>query len=419
MKTFIKTLMKFLVVAFALSFLNLHAQNAGDGDYFAKIKKGGKYGFINQKGEIIIKSQYDDANDFSDGLAAVKQGELWGAIDKSNTMVIKPQFSESFSFKKGRAAVSRTGKTGFDVINKTGAKVLHTENYFVFFNGFADGIEPVTNPTTQKVGLLNLKGIMLADANYDEVRAFSEGMAVVKKGGLYGFIDKSGKLVIQPTYNDASSFNNGLAVVKAGLRSGILNKAGKFVLPIGSYSNVFGYVDGMIRVAKKTKDGQSKMGFVDRAGKLVVPTTYDEAGDFHEGKAFVIKDGKYGYIDTTGKVVIPFQFDNSGEFSEGMASINMDGKYGFIDETGKVVIKPDYESALPFNDGYTVVGKDGMFGILDKSGKMTVNAKYSEITPLPGDGFKVASTAGTYGLIAHNDKVLLPMQYEEIGIFSK
>ena len=39
-----------------------------------RIMKGGKCGFIDKTGKVVIPLQYDGATDFSDGLAAVQKG---------------------------------------------------------------------------------------------------------------------------------------------------------------------------------------------------------------------------------------------------------------------------------------------------------------------------------------------------------
>ena len=44
--------------------------------------KNGKYGFIDQSGNFVIPSIYDDASNFSEGFAAVKQKGKWGYISK-------------------------------------------------------------------------------------------------------------------------------------------------------------------------------------------------------------------------------------------------------------------------------------------------------------------------------------------------
>ena len=46
------------------------------------IKKDGKYGYINEKGEVVIQPKYEFANQFYDGLASVKIEGKKGFIDK-------------------------------------------------------------------------------------------------------------------------------------------------------------------------------------------------------------------------------------------------------------------------------------------------------------------------------------------------
>ncbi|PYO91531.1 MAG: hypothetical protein DMD58_04020 [Gemmatimonadetes bacterium] len=41
-----------------------------------------------------------------------------------------------------------------------------------------------------------------------------------------------------------------------------------------------------------------------------------------------------GYIDATGRVIIPPRFDEAGDFAEGLAPALVEGKWGFIDATG-------------------------------------------------------------------------------------
>jgi hypothetical protein len=57
---------------------------------------------------------------------------------------------------------------------------------------------------------------------------------------------------------------------------------------------------------------------------------------------------KWGFIDKTGKVVIPTQFENAGSFSEQLAPVSIGGKWGFIDKTGKVAIPAQFETVSDF-----------------------------------------------------------------------
>ena len=66
-------------------------------------------------------------------------------------------------------------------------------------------------------------------------------------------------------------------------------------------------------------------------------------------------ESKYGFIDKSGKVVIEPQFDNVSAFSEGLAKVEKDGKWGFIDKNGKVVFEPQFDFVFDFSEGLAKV----------------------------------------------------------------
>lgn len=154
---------------------------------------------------------------------------------------------------------------------------------------------------------------------------FKDGLAAVKKNGLFGYIDKTGQMVIQPQFNEAGNFSEGLAAV--------------------------------------AKDGY--WHYIDKTGKKVitsvVPFDYGySVADFKQGMAVVRKDGKYGYIDTTGRTVLePVYFSADSFSSDGMASVcmkvNDSYKYGYINKAGNVVIQPQYDVAGSFYNGHAIV----------------------------------------------------------------
>jgi hypothetical protein len=55
----------------------------------ALCEPGGKRGYIDKTGELVIPCKYDEAHDFHDGLAMVREGRTWGFIDKTGQMVIE------------------------------------------------------------------------------------------------------------------------------------------------------------------------------------------------------------------------------------------------------------------------------------------------------------------------------------------
>jgi hypothetical protein len=105
-----------------------------------KVLSGGKWGYIFRNGKTSIDFKFDEARNFSDGLAAVlvnseqkpvlqdielgksgfnlKQGGKWGFIDKKGNFIIKPVYDNVFDFKNGKAVVYKNNDKL--IINKLG-----------------------------------------------------------------------------------------------------------------------------------------------------------------------------------------------------------------------------------------------------------------------------------------------------------
>ena len=80
---------------------------------YAAVCKNGKWGFVNEKGELVIDYQYEDALSFSNGYAAVKKDGKWGYIDTENTMAVDPELALATSLSdEGTAAVKIVNEDG-------------------------------------------------------------------------------------------------------------------------------------------------------------------------------------------------------------------------------------------------------------------------------------------------------------------
>ncbi|HEX6182285.1 MAG TPA: WG repeat-containing protein [Pyrinomonadaceae bacterium] len=74
----------------------------------APVKLGGKWGYADKSGRLVIEPQFDEAWPFSGGLARVRQGELtglFGYIDAQGKYVVPPRFNYADDFSEGLAAV--------------------------------------------------------------------------------------------------------------------------------------------------------------------------------------------------------------------------------------------------------------------------------------------------------------------------
>lgn len=70
-----------------------------------------KWGYVDPKGNVIIDAQFDEAEPFSEGLAADKKGGKWGHVDKTGRMAIPITYDNAWGFRHGLALVEVGGTT--------------------------------------------------------------------------------------------------------------------------------------------------------------------------------------------------------------------------------------------------------------------------------------------------------------------
>ncbi len=84
-------------------------------------------------------------------------------------------------------------------------------------------------------------------------------------------------------------------------------------------------------------------GFIDRAGRILVPPQFQQVQGFSDGLCAVMLNAKWGYLDATGRIVVPPQFHNAFPFHEGLAAVRRDGQWSFIDKSGRNIFSGDFE----------------------------------------------------------------------------
>jgi hypothetical protein len=311
---------------------------------------------MNIAGKVVVKPQFIQVCEFSDGMGRIYINGKWGYIDSTGKYIAEPQFIDANDFYEGLAAVNvitnDKGKWGY--LDKRGR--ISIEPQFYSASDFSDGLAEVL---TESKGLLFIdktgKFVFKTEHNCGK---FREGLAIVMVGDFttkdiqFGFMDMSGKIVIEPKFSYADYFSEGVARVCIG---GKVQWDGFTPIEVGG-----------------------KWGYIDKSGKMVIKAQFDgnadcEDANFSEGLAVVWVRGKAGYIDKSGEIAISPQFDWAGRFSEGLAPVRLCGdevKLGYIDRTGKMVIEPKFDVAEDFSEGIARVYSDypDKFGYIDKMG---------------------------------------------------
>jgi hypothetical protein len=157
----------------------------------------------------------------------------------------------------------------------------------------------------------------------------------------------------------------GLSLVEKDSKHGYVNKDGKVIIPL-IYDDGMNFVEGKAGIMMG-----NKWGFIDSAGNEIVKPLYSEVYSYNEGMAVVVKGDKWGFIDEKGDLVIPMNYSNARCFSNGLAPV-CDAKmqWGFIDKAGKTVLAFQYGYADRFREGTAKVMKAGKWMFIDVTGKV-------------------------------------------------
>ncbi len=307
--------------------------NPGRTDTLYPVSVNNWWGYMNQRGHLVVFPQFDWTDDFYDGLArAVIEGKT-GFVKGNGGWVHKPIYPYADRYAEGRAIVG-------------------------------DG---------EHFGFIEKSGKLMVPIRLDGVLRFQDGLAAVMKDGLCGFINRAGDVDIPLRFTSVRSFHQGFAAVtlpgKGGAHDQVayIDRRGKVVFsdPSGSVAELGDFNDGLARVR-----GGEKWGYLGRSWKLRIDARFDDARDFTNGIAAVRIGDKWGFIDKTGKLVIQPTYDNADDFDDKLIMVTLEGKVGYTNRVANYGITPQFDGGRPFFNNYARVGTHPSFGYITLAEKL-------------------------------------------------
>lgn len=292
----------------------------------------GKWGYINNAGQIRISPEFDDAKPFSNDMAAVRMGTLWGYVQASTaSLVIEPQFKSAGSFE--------------------------------------DGLAPVQLPG-QQYGYISTRGQFVIEPVYDFASSFSDGFASVRTDNLWGYITPDGSSLVIPKYSDARNFSDGMAAVEKSDGWIYINSSGQEVTNSNFRIKTAGeFMEGLAPIQTDTG-----WGYINNQGRVVITPGYTGAGSFSQGRAWVRKGNYIGFIDKDEKSVVEPQFAQARSFSEDMAAVRLNNSWFYLSRKNNLIAIPKpFTDAENFYDGIARVrideGSTARYGYINKRGE--------------------------------------------------
>lgn len=306
-----------------------------------------------------------------------------------------------------------------------------------------------------KYGFVDNKDNTVIPATFDEIHfEFYKGIACVKTGDKYAFIDSTGK-ILSRGFDNVQYFDiNDLCIVAINNNFGIVDLTGKVCLDakysyIGDFDE-HGYaminIGGVIDETEEDVVNGGKFGFIDTTGHIIVSPKYSFIGSRSNiglrwvniggslDKDGLCTGGKFGFIDETLHEVIPPIYTFVGDFdTTGIGWVCLGGKIFTGDKRvegqissfsrgeknpAKIAAKrEELENAITGGKidvaGHKIFG--GKYGFINASGKKLTNVIYTQTANRFSDGIAWVSLKGKYGYVDNTGDQIVSCIYEEVA----
>jgi hypothetical protein len=366
-------------------------------DGLAAVLKDGLWGFIDEKGAVVIPHQFEEVqgNAFQGGIAIVKKKQFWGVIDrdgkellpfKHRQIMIDPKAAR---FAAGLPnTTSQYGGMLWGLYNLTGEQ-LHPHDIEDMRLPFVGGVTSVSKGYG-KHALMNVDGKLLSDAKYDKIIQYDYTTWWIgwdSAANATAAFNERGELKFTAPYERVGGMFQGRATFQDPKTKtyGFLDENGKIVIP-AQFSLAMGFREGLALVSRKLG---APIEAIDLTGKSVAgpaPNTYIRSSGFENGLVWLGDETTKDVhcYDRNLKKVFPQSFRYAREFDDnGLAQADLDThKSGLINRKGEWVLQPEWStinrSSIP---GQYIVTKRDAAAIADKGGKMLTEPQACSIAP--------------------------------------
>lgn len=337
-----------------------------------RVKKDGKYGMINLAGKQLVPCEYDEITaieNIKNAIKVKKDGKI-GVVDSEGKVILPTQYAEVTNLgkdnKEGFIVKAENGKYG--VVDYSNQAVLEAK-YDAIEN--IHGNDRYVIKQAGKQILVKKDGTEVLNSGYDEIKEILKNIdngIIYTKSGKYGIMKTTGEVTIPAEYEELKEAKTGVFIAKQNGKYGIINlqkeikieanylsisyneKADLYIAEKADYENDIIDNNFTIRQSGILIDLDDEKGYIElKQGEEYKYYNFK----FEEKNITEIKvnntlfkskkESKYGFVDKEGKVIVDYQYDDVTEQNQyGYAGIKKDGKWGAVDKNGNVVQEPTY-----------------------------------------------------------------------------
>ena len=310
----------------------------------------------------------------------------FGAINNDGEIVIEPSYDEIISIPNSSKPIFICVYDVNDVEGTYKTKAINEKNEEIFV-GY-DKIEAVDN--------------------YDSKQNvwYENNVLRVNKNGKYGIINYEGQEILPCEYEEITALKGVKSnfIVKKDGNVGLVNEVGQTIVRT-EYKNVLALKDEY-KSEYIIINAENKYGLISTSGAVLIEAIYDEVKYIGSSHLYAVKEvDTWKLFDTEeNKIVIDGGYKDIVEAkSENIIVIDEDGKYGALNKDYTVKIEPQYEDLKYAFSIYYIAKKDGKYGIINSENETVIEFEYQRMIYIENGGFIEADKTDTETVIFDNN----------------
>jgi len=420
------------------------------------------YNVIDKNGKIIFEGEFEKLTPFLSSkkipILKVESNEKEKILDLNGSKIFNEEYDKISGLEIGETInyyiVNNKDKFGY--IREDGSKIteiIYNELQSYHNRNFKNGLAFVIEKGKKK--LIKEDGTDFIEIDTACGYGFDNGLALVQKNGLYGYIDTNGNEITGFIYHDAIRFTKqGHGIVSKNRKWGIINFKGDIILDLKydqiDYLTTFSKNESIKHILKVKSN--NLYGFIDLENKIYSECDYKEIKYIDDYHLLIKKEKFWGLVDFNNQDIVPCIYDEIQK-SNDFIFCKKGKKIEVINLNNKINVSYKCEKFYLFKDAYIIKTKDNFlifefesanifelnidrlddvsnyntgkiigvinnnYGIIDVNGNTCIDFIYNQIK-LQLDESKspiyIVSKDGLWGAIDAKNQMLIDIKYENI-----
>ena len=391
-----------------------------EGELLVKIE--GKYGVVNNKGNYLVDSDYDQiaVDNYTTEEEGYKHagyivsnttenGYRYGYVDVDGNVLLEPEYTEVSRIINVKdddniyLVVAQNGQYG---MIKNQEQIIENEYQSISYNSESNTL---TLEKTKRYGVATLDGKIVIPVEFAQIDSTGKNIYATDvdgnvkvyqedgnpaeiesnvyiletgnenyqikidntQGSVYSILNKDGEQITTQNYSYINYlYDNYFIVSVTGGKVGVINDKEEPIIEI-QYDSIE-KVEGTDYIITRLSENSSTQLYDKNFKQLCEMTNAIVQTEENYVKVYNNTETKYFDLEGNEKQNTEILSNNQ------IYAKSQDGKWGFVDKSGNVVVDYIYDKATDLNSyGYAGIKLDGKWGVVNSNGEVIVEPTYT------------------------------------------